>query len=121
MAWSFVPATKLEIKRFHPSPFGEIVWHLSTQVNKILLAAYITVFDPRRDNHRCFIPCMVFALVYPSIASKLVTLATLNPQSDSVCTHTYFPFLGKSLLRRPRTVETRILINWYLALNIFGY
>ena len=41
----------------------------------------------RTDNRRCFILCLVFALVYPSIAENLVTLATLRPWSDSFCTH----------------------------------
>ena len=55
---------------------------------------------------------LINALVYPSIASKLVTLATLSPQSDSVYTHTCSPFSRKPLLRQPRTVETGLLINW---------
>ena len=60
-------------------PFGELVWHLSTQVKNIDIAAYITVFDSRRDKRRLFIPFQVYALVYPSIASNLVTLDTLSP------------------------------------------
>ena len=32
-------------------------------------------------------PLLVHALVYPSITSNLVTLATLSPNSDSVYTH----------------------------------
>ena len=56
------------------------MWHLSTQVNNGLLAVYITVFDLRRGKIRCFTPFLVCALVYTSIASKLVTLATLSPK-----------------------------------------
>ena len=55
------------------------MWHLSTQVNNGLLAAYMNVFDPRRGNRRCFIPFLLYDMVYPSIASNLVTLATLSP------------------------------------------
>ena len=75
------------------------MWHLSTQVNDSDLADYITVFDPRRDKRRRFIPFLVYALVYPIIASNLVTLDTLSPCSESVCTHTCSPFLSKPLLR----------------------
>ena len=84
----YIYATDLEFNRFRPFPIGELVWHLSTQVNDGLLAAYITVFDPSRDNCRCFIPFLVYTLVYPIISSNLVTLTTLSPWSDSVCTHT---------------------------------
>ena len=68
---SFVPATELDLNRFWPLPFGEIVWHLSTLVNNGLLAAYINIFDPRKDKRRCFIPCLVYTLVNTSIASNL--------------------------------------------------
>ena len=55
------------------------MWHLSTQVKNSDLAAYITDFDAMRDNFRRFIPFLVYALVYPSIASNIMTLATLSP------------------------------------------
>ena len=64
------------------------MWHLITQVNDSDISADINAFDPRRDKRRHFIPFLVYALVYPSIASNLVTLATLSPWSDYVCTHT---------------------------------
>ena len=51
-------------------------------MNNGLLDVYITVFDPRRDKRRCFIPFLVYALVYPSIASNLVALAALSPWPD---------------------------------------
>ena len=35
----YISATELEINRFWPLPFGELVWHLSTQVNYSDLAA----------------------------------------------------------------------------------
>ena len=60
---------------------------LSTQVNDSDLAAYITVFDPRRDKRRRFIPCLFYALVYPSIDSNILTLATRSPLCDSVEEH----------------------------------
>ena len=47
-------------------------------MNDGILAAYITVFDPRRDNRRRFIPCLVYALVYPIIDINLMTLASLS-------------------------------------------
>ena len=84
----YIPATELEIIRFQPLLLGELVWHLITQVKNSDLAAYLTVFDPRRDKYRHFIPCLVYALVYPRIASNIVALATLNPWYDSVRTHT---------------------------------
>ena len=96
---SFATATQLELNLFWPSPLGELVWHLSTNVNNGLLAAYITVFYPRRDKHRCFIPCLVYALIYPSIASNPVTLATLLTRYGSVCTHTCSLLSRKPLLR----------------------
>ena len=43
--------------------------------------AYITVFDPSRDKRGRFNPFLVYALVYLSIESNLVTLATLSPWS----------------------------------------
>ena len=89
----FTPATELELNRFRPLAFGELVCHLSTQVNNGLLAAYITVFDLRRGNRRCFIQSLVYDLVYPGSASNLVKLATLSPRYDYVCTHTCSPFL----------------------------
>ena len=75
------------------------MWHLSTKVNNSDLSAYINVFDPIRGKRRHFITFLVYALVYLSIASNLVNLATLSPWSDSVCTHTCYPFLRKPLLR----------------------
>ena len=103
-----------------PSPFGELVRHLITQVKICLLFTYITVFDPKRGNHRYFIPFLVYDLVYPSIYINLATLATLSPWSDSVRTHTCFPFLRKPLLRWHMMFETWIIINCQIALNIFG-
>ena len=35
---------------FQPFLLGELVWHLSTQVNDSDIAAYIIVFDPRRGK-----------------------------------------------------------------------
>ena len=87
-AGNYISATELDINRFRPLPFGELVSHISTQVNGIYLADYITVFNPRRDELRCFIPFLVYALVYPSIASNLVILATLIHWSYSVCMYT---------------------------------
>ena len=99
MAGSFARSTELELNMFQPSPFGDLVCHLSTQVNTGLLSAYITIFDPRRDKRRFFIPYLVYALIYPSIASKLVTLDNLSPWSDYVCTYTSSPLSRKTLLR----------------------
>ena len=96
---SFVPATELDLNRFRPLPFRELVWHLSTQVNNGLLADYITIFDPSRDKCRCFIPFLVYDLVYLSIGSNLVTLDILSSSSESVYTHTCSPFSRKLLLR----------------------
>ena len=120
LSGNFAPATELDINRFWPSPFGELVWNLSTQVNNGFLAAYITVSDPSRYKRRCFLPFMVYALVYTIIYSNLVNLATLSPRPESVYAHTCSPFSSKPLLRWPRTVETGLLINWQIALNIFG-
>ena len=96
---SFAPDTELELNMFRPFPFGQLVWNLRTQVNNGLLDAQITVFDPRSDKHSSFFPCLVYALVYPSISSNLVTVATLIPWSESVCTHICSPFSKKPLLR----------------------
>ena len=96
---SFAPTTELEINRFLPSPLRDLVWHLRTHVNNSILDAYITVFYPRRDKNRCLIPCLVYTLVYPSISSNLVTLATLRPWYESVFMHTCSPFSRKPLLR----------------------
>ena len=68
-------------------------------MNNGLLSDYITVFDPRRDMRRCFIPCLVYAMVYPCIASNLVTLDTLSHWSDSVCTYTRSTFLKEKPLK----------------------
>ena len=75
------------------------MWHLSTQVNNGILAVYITIFEPWGGKRRCFISFMVYALVYPSIASKLLNLDTLSPKSDSVYTLTCSHFLRKLILR----------------------
>ena len=108
----FISATELDINSFWPSPLGGILWYLITQVNNALLAAYITFFDPSRGKCRFFIPFLVYALVYLSIDSNLVTLDTPSTKSDSVYTHTCYPFSRKPLLRWSRTVKTGILINW---------
>ena len=97
-AGSYAPATELELIRFRPLPFGELVWHLNTQVNYSDLAAYITVFDPMRGKCRRLIPFLVYALVYASIASNLMKLANLSPCSNYVRTHTYSPLLRNPLL-----------------------
>ena len=83
------------------------MWHLSTQVNDGDIDVLITVFDPRRGNHRRFIPFPVY-----DFASNLVTLATISPWSEYVCTYTCSHFLSKPLLMWHRTVETGLLINW---------
>ena len=111
-AGKYISATELEIIRSRHFPLGELLWHLITQVNDSDLADYITVFDLRRDKRRLFIPFLVYALFYPSIASNLVTLDNLIPWSESVCTHTCYPFLKKTLLRWHRTVKTGLLMNW---------
>ena len=56
-------------------------------------------------------PLLVNDLVYPSITSNLVTLATLSPWSDSVYTHTCSPFSRQPLLRLTRTVDAGLLIR----------
>ena len=91
------PNTELEFIRFWTLMFGELVWNLSTQVNNGILAAYIAVFDLRRG--KLFITFLVYALVYPIIASNLATISTLIPWSDSFRAHTCSPFLRKPLLR----------------------
>ena len=83
-----IPATELELIKFWTFPVGEIVWHISKQVNVGLLAAYITVFDTMRGKCRRFINFLVYALIYLSISNNLATLATLSPWYDSVCTQT---------------------------------
>ena len=59
------------------------MWHLSTKVNVVDLATYISVFDSSMGKRRRFIPFLVYALVYPSIASNLVTLDTLRENSKT--------------------------------------
>ena len=98
LAGRYAPDNELEIIRFFHLHFGEFLWRLIPQVNNGLLDAYITVPDPRRGKRRRLIHFLVYALVYTSIASKLVTLDTLSPWSDSVYTHTCSPFLKKLLL-----------------------
>ena len=95
----FSTSTELEINRFRALPFGDVVWKLIPKVNSGLLAAYITVFDSRREKRRWFIPYLVFTLVYTIISSNLVTLATLSHRSGSVCTHTCSPFSRKPFLK----------------------
>ena len=74
------------------------MWHLITQVNGGNIAAYITVFEPRRGTRRSFITFMVYVLVYLSIASNIVTLDTLSPWYDSVRTQTDLPSQGNPSL-----------------------
>ena len=83
-AEKYIFTTELDLNRFRNFPLGEIMWHLSTPVSDSDMAAYISIFDLMRDKCRRFIPFLVYNLVYPSIASSLVTLATLSPCSDSV-------------------------------------
>ena len=66
----FAPDTENDINRFRPSPSGELVWHLITQVNNNLRANYITVFELKWDKHRRFVSCLVYYLVYPSTDSN---------------------------------------------------
>ena len=42
----YAPDTELELIRFHTLLFGYLLCHISTEVNYVLLSAYITVFDP---------------------------------------------------------------------------
>ena len=95
---SYNPATELEIIRFRPLPSRDLVWHLSTKLNNGIIAAWISVSDLKRGKHKRFIPFLIYALLYPSISSNLVNLATLIPWFDSVCMYTYFPFLRNPLL-----------------------
>ena len=96
---SYDPTTELELIRFWNLYLGELAWYLIAQVNDSILSYYIIVFDLKRVKHRRFIPFMVYALVYLSISSNLVTLDTQIPWSEYVCTHTCPPFLSKPLLR----------------------
>ena len=98
-AGSYAPVDELELIIFRAFPFGELVWNLSIQVNNSLISVYITIFYLRRVKHRCFIPFLFYNLVYPSIASNLVTLSNLIPWYDYVCTHTCSHFSSNPLLR----------------------
>ena len=69
------------------------MWNQSTRFNDGILAVNITVFDLERGKRRCFIDFLVYDLVYLIIDANLVTLSTLIPLSDSVCTQTCSPFL----------------------------
>ena len=60
------------------------MWNISTQVNDGDIADYINVFASRRGKRRRFIAFLVYDMVYPSIASNLVTLATPSHWYDSV-------------------------------------
>ena len=51
---------------------------------------------------------MVYALVYPSIYSKLVTLATLSPWSDYVRTHTCLSVGPAS--ETPKLIQYRVVL-----------
>ena len=75
------------------------MWHLNTQVKDGILAVYINVFEPRMGKRRRFINFMVYPMVYSSIAIKHVTLDTISPWYEYVCTHTCSHFLRKPLLR----------------------
>ena len=112
---SFAHANEWEISRFWPLPFRELVWNLIIQVNNGMLAAYITVFDPRRDKRRCFIPFLVYARVYPSISSNRVTLDTIISRPESVYMYNSSTLLRKPLLWWLRTADTRLLTNWQIA------
>ena len=96
---SYSPATELDLSRFHPFTFEVLVWHLITQVNDVILAVYITFFDPRKDERRRFIPFLFYALVYLSISSNFVTLDTLSPWYYSFYMYTCSPLLSKPLSR----------------------
>ena len=110
----YASATELDIIRFEPLAFRELMWHISTKVNDGLLAAYITVFVLRKGKRRWFITFLVYALVYMSIDVNLVTLATLSPWYDSVWTHICSPLSRSLLLIWYRTVKTRLLIDYYI-------
>ena len=88
LAGRFAPATELELNRFRNFSFGELLWHLSTQLNNSDISSYINFFYPRSGKRSRLIPFLVYSLVYLSIASNLVTLDTLSPWYESVCTHT---------------------------------
>ena len=120
-AGSYPPTTELKIVRFRPLPFWELVWHLITQINGGDIDAQITVFYPRRDKRRRFINFLVYTLVYMSIASNLMTLATLSNRSEYFCTNNLSPFSRKPFLRCNRMVKNGLIINCQLELNIFGY
>ena len=117
---SYNLTTELDIIRFWNFPFGGLVWHFSTKANDGILYVYVTVFEPRRVKRRQLINFLVYALVYPSIDSNLVNLAILSNWSESFCMHTCYLFSRNPLLRRQSTDRAGILINYWLALNIFG-
>ena len=50
LAVSFVPATELEINRFRPTPFGDVVWHLSTQVTTVVYLTMLLLLTPGGIN-----------------------------------------------------------------------
>ena len=110
-AGGYSPSTELELISFWPLPFRELVWHISTQVNDGILAAYITLFYPRKGKRRRFIPFLIYDLLYPVIASNFMTLATLSSWSEYVCTHTCSFLSSNTLLGWYRMVETGVLIN----------
>ena len=56
LAGMFISRYWVSLIGFGLRPFMELVWHLSTQVNICYLAVYITVFERRRGERRCFIP-----------------------------------------------------------------
>ena len=84
LAGIYTPATELELIKFWTLPLGDLVWHLSIQMNDGDLAAYINIFEIRRGKHRRLINFTVYALVYPSIAINLVTLDNLSNWFESV-------------------------------------
>ena len=90
-----IPATEFKLIRFWPLPFGYIEWHLITQVNDGIIDSYITDLGPRRIKRRRLILFLVYDLVYPSISSTLSALDTPIPWSESIRTHTYYPFSRK--------------------------
>ena len=49
--------------------------------------------------HWRFIPFMINASVYTSITGTPVTLDDLSPWSNSVCTHTWYPFFKEPPLK----------------------
>ena len=80
----YTPTTYLELSRSRPLTLGNLMWHVSTQVNNSILAASIIVFDQSRGKLMRFITFLVYALLYTGITSNLVTFDTLSPWSDSV-------------------------------------